>query len=376
MMNNQSIPPTQDELEVSIFGPGYGESILLHVGAGNWILVDSCLDPTSQRPAALKYLTELNVDIAQAVKLIVATHWHDDHIRGLSTVFEACVSADFVLSDALRHQEFLTLTCLYQQPAISRSSGVDEFARILQSYLACETHPSTLKWAIADRLLFSNERPTSSEAARVKVYALSPSDAAILQAKLAFTELLTEQTRQRKRISSLQPNDTAVVLWIEVGEHRILLGADLENTPDPKTGWTAIISDSLATTTKAQVFKIPHHGSANADHQDVWRGLLLDAPYALLTPFNRGRKTLPSVEDTQRIAHLTPNAYITSPTKQHRLKFRERIVRESVEKVAKHIYMPASGWGQVRLRRKIEDPTVCWSVELFGDACSLDSNPL
>ncbi|MDX9953522.1 MAG: hypothetical protein RBT75_05480 [Anaerolineae bacterium] len=371
MTNSQSIPPAEDELEVSIFGPGYGESILLHVGAGNWIVVDSCLDPTSRHPAALQYLSGINVDVAQAVKLVVATHWHDDHIRGLSTVFEACVSADFVLSNALRHEEFLTLIHLYQQPTVAQSSGVDEFVRILKPHLAYKSN--NLKWAIADRLLFSNEGSINSETTKIKVYSLSPSDTAILQAKLAFTELLTEQTQQRKRISSLQPNDTAVVLWIEAGEHRILLGADLEDTPGPSTGWTAIISDSLVTTTKAQVFKIPHHGSVNAHNQDVWRGLLLDVPFALITPFNRGRKTLPSVEDTKRIAHLTPNAYITSPTKQHNLKFRERIVRESVDKVAKHIYKSISGWGQVRLRRKIEDPNACWGVELFGDACSLDS---
>ncbi|MBN1875905.1 MAG: hypothetical protein JXA33_16905 [Anaerolineae bacterium] len=63
MTNNQSIPPAPDELEISVFGPGYGESILVHVGAGNWILVDSCLDPVSKQPAALTYLDTLNVNI-------------------------------------------------------------------------------------------------------------------------------------------------------------------------------------------------------------------------------------------------------------------------------------------------------------------------
>jgi len=38
------IPVKQDEIEVSVFGPGYGESILVHLGAGKWVIVDSCRD--------------------------------------------------------------------------------------------------------------------------------------------------------------------------------------------------------------------------------------------------------------------------------------------------------------------------------------------
>ena len=37
-------PPGRREFELTLLGPGYGESIVLHVGDGIWILVDSCLD--------------------------------------------------------------------------------------------------------------------------------------------------------------------------------------------------------------------------------------------------------------------------------------------------------------------------------------------
>ena len=32
--------PAAGELEVSLFGPGFGEALALHIGAGKWILVD------------------------------------------------------------------------------------------------------------------------------------------------------------------------------------------------------------------------------------------------------------------------------------------------------------------------------------------------
>ena len=37
-------PPASDVFEVSIFGPGKGESIVVHIGNGRWIVVDSCRD--------------------------------------------------------------------------------------------------------------------------------------------------------------------------------------------------------------------------------------------------------------------------------------------------------------------------------------------
>ena len=48
-------PPCHDELEVSIFGPGIGESVVVHLGYGDWIVVDSCLNPRTRLPAALEY---------------------------------------------------------------------------------------------------------------------------------------------------------------------------------------------------------------------------------------------------------------------------------------------------------------------------------
>jgi len=116
---SQLVPPASNELEISIFGPGYGESIVLHIGNGEWILVDSCLEPYSGEPAALTYLTALGLGVESSVKLIVATHWHDDHVRGLAQILDKCKSANVVLSEALRVEEFLTLVAVYRKRAIA-----------------------------------------------------------------------------------------------------------------------------------------------------------------------------------------------------------------------------------------------------------------
>ena len=81
--------PASDEIEVSLFGPGYGECVLIHLGLGEWLVVDSCVNQYAGGTPALDYLQTIGVDIAHAVVIVTASHWHDDHIRGLSAL---CVS--------------------------------------------------------------------------------------------------------------------------------------------------------------------------------------------------------------------------------------------------------------------------------------------
>lgn len=53
-MTVRAQPPGDDEFELTLLGPGYGESVILHIGAGVWIVVDSC--GRADAPAALDYL--------------------------------------------------------------------------------------------------------------------------------------------------------------------------------------------------------------------------------------------------------------------------------------------------------------------------------
>ena len=99
-------PPGENEFEVVLFGPGYGESIVLHIGFGSWVIVDSCINDAG-KPRALEYLESIGVNPAQGVELIVATHWHDDHIRGMAKLVEVCSKANFCCANALRTEEFL-----------------------------------------------------------------------------------------------------------------------------------------------------------------------------------------------------------------------------------------------------------------------------
>lgn len=375
----QSSGPDADEIEVSVFGPGMGEAIALHLGMGRWVLIDSCLDPRTGSPASLSYLRNLDIDPASQVKLVVATHWHADHIRGIGEVLSQCHSANVVISAALDKDEFLKLAELYAKRTMMRSSGMEEFTqifKILQQRRQGRVRFNPPILAGADRVLYREEiEPPGAPPIQASIYSLSPSDAACLQAGLAFAELLPSPSQAKRRIvASPESNHASVVLWIQIGAHKILLGADLEITSDAKTGWSVIVSDSQAASSRADIFKIPHHGSRNGHYEGVWNELLSAQPDAVVTPFASGKKPLPTDADIERITGLTRNAFATAPSRRGRYKHRNRAVKRLMAQATTNVYDVHARWGQVRFRRRIS-ANGAWDTELFGNAHRLSSVP-
>lgn len=176
------------------------------------MIVDSCINLTSRQPAPLEYLRNIEVDPATAVKLVVATHWHDDHVRGLGAVFRECTSAQFVCSTALRFQEFLTFVAASGTRSMMTSSGVQEFAEIIDllERRASSSRPESVSpmWAITDRLLWQR---AASAGLPCEVHALSPSDAATALAYREISHLLPRQETQKRQ--SLLKGRTTLLLF-------------------------------------------------------------------------------------------------------------------------------------------------------------------
>src|SRR5213592_4947476 len=106
------VRPSSSQIEICIFGPGYGECSVLHLGNDHWIVVDSCIDKTSGNPASLEYLKKIGVDPLK-VKLVIATHWHDDHVRGMARQLLEFKNATFCSSPALTKKEFIATVISY-----------------------------------------------------------------------------------------------------------------------------------------------------------------------------------------------------------------------------------------------------------------------
>src|SRR5437870_4971116 len=123
--------PDPEGFEVSLFGPGVGESVVLHLGGGEWIIVDSCRG--EHAPAAIEYLQDMGVDVAVSVKLIVATHWHNDHVRGLDDIVRRCPQAEFFCSPALFSSEFLVLAELWDEIE-HKGAAASELYRVIKHF--------------------------------------------------------------------------------------------------------------------------------------------------------------------------------------------------------------------------------------------------
>ena len=354
-------PPSGTEAEVSLFGPGRGEAIAVHLGHGQWMLVDSCLDDERQ-PAALAYLERIGVDTEQVV-LVVATHWHDDHIGGLAEVVRVCPGADFVYSGALRTDEFYDLVGALAERSQMKSSGVSEFAEIVRIFKGREDKP--MRPAQESRRLWFRDEPGPAAA----VEALSPSDAAIQQSQRALAELLPKEDSSKRAIVAPAPNHASVVLSVAFGEARLLLGADLEETTNPNTGWSALL-DRCSLPGPASVFKVPHHGSPNGEQPRIWEEALSERPWALVAPFVWGRHRLPGDADRERLRGRTDRAFLTAPP-QRRQRKRPLPVERMLEEIKARPVEIDPPMGQVRLRceAQVEDG---WAVDLFGPALALD----
>ncbi len=368
-MPDLATPPRADEVEVSLFGPGFGECILVHLGSGNWLLVDSCLDQRRRVQPALAYLRRIGHDPASAVRLIVATHWHDDHIRGLAEVVRTCEAAEFYCSSALRNPEVLTV--IGTQAAYTQSSGARELHDVLTvlEQRSAVSGPPLIRWANAERALF--QQHLMGDHTGSTVLSLSPSDASITRAIRAIGRLLPKQGASPRHLPAPSPNDTAVVLWIRIGCTAILLGADLEKTANPHTGWTCVVNDheNRRPGERAEVFKVAHHGSSNAHDDRVWDGMLMAPPFALLTPFVRGNVQLPSADDCARINSATPRAYISAPPTVRSAVRRSGVVERMMAEVTKERHELDGGCGQIRLRKaNALERGQNWSVDLFAGA--------
>ena len=347
-------PPESDEIEVSLFGPGYGECAVLHIGEGEWIIVDSFRDPDTNEPVALKYLEQLGIDPCSAICCVIATHWDDDHIDGLADLIRASPNASFAISGAFSNVEFKSLLRGWLAfDSVFLGSGVNQ----LNEIIALKGTP-----ILASENTVVYERHTGLQC---EVRALSPSNDGIVATVTRLASF--ENPTHGKRLPRIEGNHSSVVISVEIAGRSILLGGDLEVRSSRLYGWRRVVdSHQKSGRAKHEVFKIPHHGSVNGDADEIWKGLLEKHPHSVVSPFVGGRVKLPGGQERHRIRGRTPNAFLTAPPAAKKFRHKNRTVEKTMWEAAKRIEAVPNRFGQVRLRSKISEPVGTWDVKLFG----------
>jgi beta-lactamase superfamily II metal-dependent hydrolase len=360
-------PPNPNEIEITLFGPGIGEAVLVHCGEGQWICVDcACFDGNCW---PLSYLQDLNIP-KEAMRLIIATHWHADHVNGISKLVEAYPNAQFVCSAALRTDEFQELVARFSEiePGAARSPLLEvrkSFALLAAAKAAASPSYRPPIFANAHRVL---DKFTVG-GRQIEVMALSPSPQDELDAKEAFASYFVPVDQPATGLSPIAQNHASVVLAVQIDKELLLLGADLQQTNSAHSGWNAIVASHIRPQQKSVLFKVPHHGSMNAQSDAVWNTMLETAVFAGLTPYLPSG--LPRPEGVSWLVDRSENVYATSLPKSSGVRRRsevEKTIREAT--VSFESRRVPSQPGIVRFRKPSGAPQP-WGVEMFGEAVKL-----
>lgn len=303
MPDPRAIPPENDELEVSVFGPGKGECIVVHVPNGPWFVVDSL--QLKKTPVAVGYLKEtLKVDDLYG---LFVTHWHSDHTSGAAETLEAF--APRVSLVGLPHgwgkRELASLAADLTTMSTAAASGrpIRELLRIL----------STLKspqCAGIEVVSLAVRVDLSPPNASWRLTALSPSFADQRQLANTLTQYLPGYNGPAPK--AFDPNSGCAVLRLEASGFSVMLCSDLDIGHTPEHGWNAIVKHH-STLLPSNVVKVGHHGSHTAHHVDAWTSFGSCAhPDGVVTPFPSPGGRLPRAEMIAKIKPLTHRLFLTA----------------------------------------------------------------
>jgi len=319
-------------IEIIVLGGGdsYGESIIIKINKDFVIVIDSFLNPGSGVPYPIEFLRNQNIDLKQSIKLVIATHWHDDHIGGISNILKECINSEFVCSQALSNQEFAILLG-YHDLIKSKNSGIKEMSNVFQILDERSGKPILAK---QDQILYRGESGNLD----FEITSLSPSQESILRSTHEFVQYYKDFDQP---INFKKPNlnHFSVVVQLKSINQIFLFGSDLHNVDNHSVGWRSVLGSKALIKGIGSLFKVPHHGSKSSYNFEVWDQVLSPDPIAFVTPWNLGGDYLPKSEDIYNILKHTKKAYITSDPKVKKRKKRNSKIKK---KISQFGYYPES----------------------------------
>ena len=286
-------PPEHDEICIYCFGPGYGESFVVHIGANQWIIIDSCILP-GKRVAALWLLEEMGVDPAKSVNQFIITHWHDDHIRGAGRIAAECRIADVILPAVFSKKEFTSLAHLFgKNSASDESYGTNEVVAIF------EQAGDRIGYASENTIIEDKAVQVCGKSARFRLYGISPSRRQITNFIKGLSGYIPDVSETKRKLPDNPTNEASLATVLVVNDIGIIFGADLEDTAG-FPGWTDALSNWKIPVQSFSFFKIAHHGGLSGHSADLWTNYLIQNVFGVVAPWNRGTK-LPQETDLERI---------------------------------------------------------------------------
>lgn len=338
--------PASDVLEISLFGPSFGECLVVHYGDGRWFTVDSCLEE-DETPSALAYFSALGVDPTVSVTHTIMTHADGDHVGGIAELYRACSASRFVCPAVLADRELGAYIASFASgdPAELTQYATEVFEAL---ELAFERPPhESPQYVLQDTPILKT--PTGT-----MLTAIAPSSSKMKDFLGRVAKLTAKAGDDKRARVLLAPNAVSAALLLQTSTASFVLGADLEEVPGQ--GWTTVLRDSIAYAGAGipLLYKVAHHGSEGAHSDALWSSMR--SPLAILAPFKNGRHRLPTKDQVDRILKLTRQAFSTASyrtmpirklSRADRMAFGQGIRRRSLGPEVGHIRVRVTSSGNV-----------------------------
>lgn len=281
------LPP--DQLAILAFGPGKGELVLVRVPPDSWVVVDGCgAGETDYALAALDHYAHARP------RVIVLTHPHDDHSRGMARLIEESTPLD-------RKDSWPRIGMVLPpgNDVASRSGGFIAGVTV-QAIAAVEA-----RWSAWPACRWDVNAGEVEELGDATLQVLSPR-----------AEVRAEQMERWNARRWFDRNVISTALLLAWRGRRIVLGSDL--VEDPKEGW----SHCLALDPELgdhDLLKVPHHGSDKALHDDLLRPKArVPDPLRVFTPYaSSGLPRFVAGTGAHRVVSLGGTAYLTGLPRRH-----------------------------------------------------------
>lgn len=302
----------KDTVRVVVFGPGFGESIILYIPRVGWGVVDSCLPKVNgyKRNPALEYLKTRGV---QQLAFLILTHPHKDHYLGLDQIIDHFLGRIericYYSGNGVR--EYRTYLSRNQ---VLGERGLRGLGAIFEKFEKAKKAGSNIV-KLGERTEIIRKRKYGTH--EVEIVALSPSAESVRKyVEILFSVIPKVDGDTVQHLSDREHNLLSSAVWCSIGNVRLILGSDVEIGNDEQTGWKGILKNIDCPDLSAQLIKVSHHGSPNAFYEPAWemhsRGT---SPVSIIAPYNRLSKPLPGEKDKERIAQYSTTVAITSSHK-------------------------------------------------------------
>ncbi|PQP35636.1 hypothetical protein C6A37_01355 [Desulfobacteraceae bacterium SEEP-SAG9] len=315
LKDNATNPPKIDEIELTFFGPGFGESIVVFIPGIGWGIIDSCEFEVSGHKLVppLEYLISQKVN---EIEFLVLTHPHADHFKGMEQIIRQYLGK---INRICRYQgdSIRELTAHLFRKGIKGSSGATSAKALAAVFEAFE---EAAKFGAEKRRLGAltqviphQKVSVNGQEFAVEVLSLSP----LAEDEEKYTNILMDAFPQEKmelkEISDHKHNMIASAIRISVGNVVVILGSDVEKGVNASSGWRGIVNSADAPDLCVKTLKVPHHGSPGAYYHKAWAEHCKNGKIiSVITPFNKGSHPRPTENDIERVGNYSKLVGLTS----------------------------------------------------------------